>query len=32
MIRQDLSSFGVRGASEGERLQQQEPESFYLYA
>ncbi len=32
MIRQDLSSFGASGAGEIDRLRQQEPESFYLYA
>ncbi|MBU2588384.1 MAG: hypothetical protein KJ872_09750 [Alphaproteobacteria bacterium] len=32
MIRQDLSSFGAIGTGEIDRLRQQEPESFYLYA
>jgi hypothetical protein len=32
MIRQDMSSFGVAGAGELERMRQFEPQSSYLYA
>ena len=32
MIRQDMGSFGAAGTGESDRLRQQEPESYYLYA
>jgi len=32
MIRQDMGSFGAVGTGESDRLRQQEPESYYLYA